>query len=260
MWSELAPIPDWIGRVVHLDRVGSTMDAARDLAFQPGAPAILVAAEEQTAGRGRRGAVWHSVPGLGLAFSVLLRPVAAPEAVGLYSLAAAHAVAEAVRRLGVKSATKWPNDVWARGRKLAGVLVESAIHEHRLAYVSIGIGLNANEAAHQLPEAPPRGATSLRVELGAPVDRSLVGASVLDVLGGLLDARLAPRPEPIIDGWRRTDICLGHRLEVSLGAEEFVCVGRDITQTGALIVEDDSGALRELVAGRVRVALVNRPA
>lgn len=129
MWSELAPVPDWIGRVVHLDRVGSTMDAARELAFEPGAPAILVAAEEQTAGRGRRGAAWQSVPGLGLTFSVLLRPTAAPEAVGLYSLAAALAVAQAAGRLGVQAVTKWPNDVWARGRKLAGILVESAIRE-----------------------------------------------------------------------------------------------------------------------------------
>src|SRR5258708_19597856 len=121
-----------------LERCGST----NALLLKERKDGLLLAAEEQTAGRGRRGRRWHSAPGAGITFSLsrsLQRPVR--EAAGL-SLVAGVAVARALRALGVaQAALKWPNDLVVNGAKLGGILVDTRSHD-RVTHALIGIGLN----------------------------------------------------------------------------------------------------------------------
>src|SRR5207249_3823576 len=84
--------------------------------------------DHQSAGRGRRGRSWNDAPGTSLLASILVRPRIAPALLATFSIATAVAVAEALRRAtGIEARLKWPNDVLARGRKLAGILVETRI-------------------------------------------------------------------------------------------------------------------------------------
>ena len=142
----------------------------------PGDPDGAVAvADEQTEGRGRLGRRWHAPSGTALLFSTLLVPAVEPARLPELSLVAGAAVAEAITDAsGVEPKVKFPNDVLIGGRKVAGILAESS--EGR---VVLGIGVNANQTEAELPADAQTVPTSLRVELGRPVDRAELLAAIL---------------------------------------------------------------------------------
>ncbi|MES1247509.1 MAG: biotin--[acetyl-CoA-carboxylase] ligase [Actinomycetota bacterium] len=131
----------------------------------------LVLANHQTAGRGRLGRVWHDVPGRSLLFSLLLRPPAPMPLWPELSLVAGGAVAAAI---GHGAEVRPPNDVFLNGRKVAGILPEATTGR-----VVLGIGVNVNHTADELPAETVKPATSLRVELGRELDRDELLASIL---------------------------------------------------------------------------------
>jgi BirA family transcriptional regulator, biotin operon repressor / biotin---[acetyl-CoA-carboxylase] ligase len=144
----------------------------------------VAVAEEQTEGRGRLGRSWHAAHGTGVLVSVLLRPPVESSRLPELSLVAGGAVAEAIAELtGIEPAIKFPNDVLIGGRKVAGVLAESS--EGR---VVLGIGVNANQTEEQLPTGTETEPTSLRIEVGAPVERAQLLAAILARLELAYDA------------------------------------------------------------------------
>jgi len=160
-----------IGREqLRLERTASTNEAAFELAASGCAEGAIVVATEQTAGRGRQGRQWFSVPGGSLTFSIVLRPrrnrLTWPE----LPLVTAGSVAEAVRDVGVDEVTlKAPNDVMARGGKIAGVLLENRIPGSGPVVVA-GIGVNVNIRKEEFPREIREGATSLEMLLGEKRD------------------------------------------------------------------------------------------
>jgi BirA family transcriptional regulator, biotin operon repressor / biotin---[acetyl-CoA-carboxylase] ligase len=170
-----------------LEVVGVTGSTNADLLARAAAGApegAVLAAEEQSAGRGRMGRAWVSPPRAALTFSVLLRPDAVPPARrGWIPLLAGVAVASAVRAVtGVDARLKWPNDVLSRDAKLAGILAEAASGA-----VVIGIGLNVSAEPDELPPAGsgpagPLAATSLVAEGWASPDRDLLLTAILGEL------------------------------------------------------------------------------
>lgn len=135
----------------------------------------VAVAEEQTEGRGRLGRSWQAPARTAVLVSVLLRPEVDPPRLPQLSLVAGRAVADALAATtGITPTVKFPNDVLVDGKKVAGILAESSDGR-----VVLGIGVNVNQAADQLPaeaETPP---TSLRLETGAEVDRAPVLAAIL---------------------------------------------------------------------------------
>ena len=131
-----------------LETAGSTNDELRALAEASAPEGLVLLALEQSAGRGRRGAKWFAPPGEALTFSILLRP-AAPKALWpRLALAAGLAVAEVVESFGPAAGIKWPNDVYAEGRKLGGILVEvPTVTPPRLI---IGVGLNVLNSVQEI--------------------------------------------------------------------------------------------------------------
>ena len=147
----------------------------------------VAVAEEQTEGRGRLGRRWVSAPRTSVLCSILLRPPVATPRLPELSLVAGRACAAAIAEVtGLAPAIKFPNDVLLRGRKVAGVLAE-AKGDH----VVLGIGINANAAADQLPSETSLPATSLRLETGRPVDRGALLAALLAHLERAYDDWLA---------------------------------------------------------------------
>jgi BirA family biotin operon repressor/biotin-[acetyl-CoA-carboxylase] ligase len=144
------------GPHIHLPTVGSTMDYARGLAERGAASGTMVTADEQTAGRGRHGRRWATPHGTALACSAILRPLDLEH--NLLPLAVPIAVCEAAEEVApVRCQVKWPNDVWLRGRKLAGVLIEARPPQWAL----IGIGMNLAIADDEFPDDLRWPATSL---------------------------------------------------------------------------------------------------
>ena len=158
------------------------------LLLPPDAPeGALVAAGEQTAGRGRLGRRWLAPAGTSLLCSLQLRPTVASERLPELTGVAARACADAIAALtGLEPELKFPNDVLVGGRKVAGILAEA--REER---VVLGVGVNVNVPAEELPQEVDRPATSLLVETGRELDRAELLAELLERLERRYDAWLS---------------------------------------------------------------------
>lgn len=155
----------------YVDRCPST----QRLVDAGDAEGTVAVSDEQTEGRGRLGRRWHAPAGTGILCSVLLRPPVPPERLPELTLVAARACAEAIRdTTGLDPTVKEPNDVLISGRKVAGILGEA-----REAHVVLGIGINVNVPAADLPERPQIPATSLLAETGMQTQRAALLVELL---------------------------------------------------------------------------------
>lgn len=176
-----------IGReIMMLDEVTSTNDVVFQMAKDGAAEGLVVFAEYQTAGRGRRGNVWQSAPGKGLLFSILLRPdVAVQDSQRLVNWAVegiARTLETACRR---KAIIKPPNDVYINERKIAGVLVEMRAQSGAPHIAVVGIGLNVSHTPDDFPDELRDQATSLGIVTGREVDRTALALALLKNLDQL---------------------------------------------------------------------------
>ncbi len=230
------------------DTIGSTSDRLKELA-RAGAPQwTVVLAERQTSGRGREGRAWQSPSG-GLYLSVLLRP--RDERVSLLPLAAGVAVAEAVAGLGVACELKWPNDVLASGRKLAGILAEASSGSAGVEWLVLGIGVNVALDASRLPSDLRASVTSLRAEGARDADPDAVAVAVLRQLAVWYDA-LREAPSRVAAAWRERAVPWWDApVEVRSGASLLRGRLAAVDDEGALVIELPGGGRRRLVSGEV---------
>jgi BirA family transcriptional regulator, biotin operon repressor / biotin---[acetyl-CoA-carboxylase] ligase len=241
--------------VVHYQTIGSTNDAAAALARTAEAEGVVVVADEQTAGRGRRGRTWFSPPASGLYVSVVLTPARAAcdpaRATRLLTLAAGVALVEAIdETTGLAIDLKWPNDLCAAGRKLAGILAEGVSSGSIADPVVLGYGINVR-AVRYPPELAGR-VTSLEAELGRSVDRGQLFVETLTAIARRYDDLLAGRFDGILDAWRRhAPGACGSRVRWSDGSGDHTGVTAGIDQEGALFVRVGERTER-LVAGELR--------
>jgi BirA family biotin operon repressor/biotin-[acetyl-CoA-carboxylase] ligase len=217
---------------VHLRRVDSTNQRARELAVAGAPHGTLVTAAEQSAGRGRQGRSWSAPPGRALLMSLLLRewPAHLP-------LAAAVAVAETV---GEVAAIKWPNDVVLFGRKVAGILAEGRPQQ---GWMILGIGLNVAVRREDFPPELQETAATMGLAPSA-VEPTLT--RVLDRLGRWLDAPAAATVAAV----RARDALAGREVRYANGSGR----ARGIDDRGRLVVVRTDGREEALDAGEVHLA------
>lgn len=235
--------------VLRFDIVASTNDVARELAASGAEEGLCVEAREQTAGRGRQGRSWTSSPDQGLYLSVILRPEIAPADSPVLTLAAAVAVAETLRLdFEVSADIKWPNDVMASGRKICGILVESAIEDSRIQYAVMGIGVNIGQGAFEGDIANL--ATSLSMEGGRSVPPEEFAKPLLNRLDHWYTIATT-QPSRVIARWQELS-SYAHDCPVRVDSSEGVIEGitRGLTPSGALIIET-ARETREIVSGEV---------
>lgn len=229
-----------LGRyLVYRESTASTMDVARREAAEGAPHGTLVFAEEQTAGRGRRGRSFFSPPRQNLYFTLVLRcPI---ELHRRLPILVPLAVCRAVSAVGVRAAIKWPNDIWARERKLSGMLIDAELTAAG-AVALPGIGINVNGDPTRTPGLENI-ATSVCLELGHEVSREHLLASVCNELESLLAA------DPLDAGneYKAASCVLGQRVRVQpITGGSFEGQAEAIDADGALWVRRDSGT-RELV-------------
>ncbi len=236
-----------LGQVLHCyEEIGSTNDRARELAEEGAEHGEVVLAEAQTAGRGRRGRSWASPPRKNLYFSVVLRPELPPLRAPELTLVASVAVCEALRQAGVSAGIKWPNDILASGKKIAGILNELAAEPDRVSWVVVGVGVNVNVRAEDLPEAVRADATSVLLERGQPAPRALLAAACFTALEEWLDRHAEHGFGVVRDAWRERSVTLGREVVATVGGREIAGTAEDIDEAGALLVRGKAGVERVL--------------
>lgn len=232
-------------RLLLKDTVDSTNDEARRLAERGMPEGLIVITDHQTKGRGRRGATWFSPPGESLAFSILLKPDVPKAFWPRLALVAGLAVAEALEEFIPLVGIKWPNDVWADGKKIAGILVEAGSD-----FVIVGIGLNVNSLT--MPEEVASTATSLALVSGCIISRG-------DVLSAII-RRLAMRRHQI--GTEFKDVIASIRLRCVLTGREVSLLTASgpmngvvdgISDHGELLLRNATGVHPLLQADEVRI-------
>lgn len=195
--DRIAP-PGGLWRVSVFRETGSTNDLARRAAEGGEPEGLVVFAESQTRGRGQFGRVWDSRPGVGLWFSVLLRPRWSGETLPLMTPLVAVALARALAQRAVPVRIKPPNDIYHDGRKLAGILSEA--RSGREPFVVVGIGINVNHARADFPLELQTSATSVAQALGCEaVEREPIAAAVLAELAGIYRADSPPGPDVLAE-------------------------------------------------------------
>ena len=245
-----------IGRSVRFyQSTGSTMDDAAQWAGAGAEEGAVVVAETQSASRGRLGRRWVSDEG-NLYFSVLFRPEA--DALPLLSPLAGVAVARSIRQVaGLHPFIKWPNDIMIDGRKVAGILAESALSGSQIQHAVVGIGVNVALDVSADPEIAAT-AISLNLATGSEVDRAELLRRILQHMDALyLDLRRGRSP---IAEWRRWLDTLGQRVTVTHHGASDTGLAEDIDEHGNLLLRADTGELLTLAAGDItlRTAIKSR--
>jgi BirA family biotin operon repressor/biotin-[acetyl-CoA-carboxylase] ligase len=239
-------------QIHYFAEVDSTNSHARRLAEHGARAGEIVIAESQTHGRGRLGRPWISPAHVNLYLSVILRPQLPPIDAPQITLMAAVALAEALAPfIPVVPEIKWPNDILAEGRKLAGILSESACHAELIDFVILGIGVNINYPVESMPDAIRKRATSIISLAGASVAREDVVRRLIQALDrcyGELEETgfqtLAPR-------WEARFRLRGKKVRVEMTDRIISGTARGIDRDGALLLEDSRGDLQRVVAGDV---------
>jgi BirA family transcriptional regulator, biotin operon repressor / biotin---[acetyl-CoA-carboxylase] ligase len=269
-WAEAVrgALPGFFAPLEVVASLPSTMARAGELAAAGAPEGATVVADRQTEGRGRLGRGWVAPPGSSLLLSVVLRPPLPREAVWLTVAAAGVALAGAVEAVAARAVPadrgasleppgpavglKWPNDLEVDGRKAAGLLAEAHLEGQRPSWVVLGVGVNLAQRREDFPPELAGRATSLALALGAPVDRAaLLGAWAERFLDGYRQLA-AGEPGPTLAAYRRRLVTLGRRVRAErVGAEPVVGTAVDLTATGGLVVQTDSGARVDVLAADV---------
>ncbi len=244
----------WIGRkVLTFACIDSTNTLCRKKGEEGWAEGLLVVADEQTGGKGRRGRSWNTPRGSAIAMSLLLRPEVRPERIAMVTLVAGMALAKACRRLyDLPAEIKWPNDVVIGGKKLSGTLTEMSAQMSMVNYIVVGTGINVN--VEQFPEELSRTATSLYLETGKKQNRARLLAEVLNLFEGYYEQFLRTEDlSQLQEEYNDLLVSAGKTVRVLDPAGEFEGISQGINAQGELLVETQDGTLRSVYAGEVSV-------
>lgn len=233
--------------IILLKAVDSTNTYARKLAADGARDGTVVIAEEQTAGRGRRGNSFYSPPKSGLYMTVILRPEYHAAATDLYTICAGCAVCRAVEELsGTKPLIKWVNDVYLNGKKICGILSEATADYESGTVDSVVTGMGINISTVGFPGELSDKAGSI----GVNVTRSSLAAAVLRELMYCLGRS---RADNIAD-YKARSLVLGKEVTFVLNNVQYTAKAIDIDENGQLVVATREGEMR-LNSGEISVRL-----
>lgn len=227
--------------------IGSTMTEASRLAAAGCESGTVVGAEEQTAGQGRYGRVWHSEPGAGLYVSIILRNPFSQDSMPVVTLALGLAVSDAIQKAcGVPCDLRWPNDVLVQSKKCAGILTQLEGQA-----IVAGIGINVNHA--EFPPELSGIATSLRIASGGEQSRERLLVELIGSVANYTALLEKEGREPILEMFSRaSSFVFGRRVHVDQGAEILRGTTAGLNNAGFLVLQGDDGKQNVIIAGGVR--------
>ena len=232
------------------DELPSTNTALLEEAGAGAPEGLVLVADHQTAGRGRLGRTWSAEPGTALLVSVLLRPPLPFDELPLVLMAAGLAACDGVESAaGFRPQLKWPNDLVADDRKLAGLLSEAAGAGEPA--VVLGLGINVSAGAY--PKELSGEATSCEEVAARPVDRSDLLVGFLTGLEARYSAVLGGKRSSTLDAYCSDSATLGRRVRVDLmSGDPLEGRATGLADDGRLIVTDDAGTEHPVHVGDVK--------
>jgi len=238
-----------LGRnVIFFDAVPSTNDLAFNLAIEGSAEGTVVVAETQTKGKGRLGRSWSSPKHKGIYLSLILRPKISPAQSPVITLMVSSSICKAIQEVcGIEARIKWPNDILLQNKKLGGILTEINAEADRVHFLIIGIGLNVNNDKNSLLP----GAVSLKEAQGCHFSRLNLAQEVLRKIEEDYFVFQKQGSLAIIESWREYNSTLGKRVRVSSDSGQLEGIAVDIENDGGLLIRDDLGLTRKVMAGDV---------
>jgi BirA family biotin operon repressor/biotin-[acetyl-CoA-carboxylase] ligase len=238
----------------HYEVIPSTNIRARELAEKGAPEGTLVIAESQTAGRGRRGRLWVSPQKGGIYLSLIARPQLSPSEAPQITLLTAVALANAIMgQTDLLVQIKWPNDLLIERRKLSGILTELHTEGDLVDYVVVGVGVNVNTTTEALSTIRDQKATSIAVETGKRVLRLKVLRAFLLDFEYQYTLLATHGFSPILERWKTLANIVGRIIRVDMAGGTVKGRVVDIEQTGVLIIKSETGEVRRVFSGDVRI-------
>ncbi len=240
-----------LGRsLICLQTATSTNILARELALQGAPHGSALAAETQTAGRGRLQREWVDSPGKDICVSLILRPHIETQYAPRFTLATALGIHQLLRNMSIPATIKWPNDVLINGKKICGILLELNGTIDELAFVVVGIGINVNTAS--FPSDLSAVATSLCLLTGEQHGRASLFAMLLNTLEPLYDmCETADAYERLLSQYKQACSTIGQEVAVRSLQNEWQGTVQDIDERGQLLLRTPDGQIHALSAGDV---------
>ncbi|MBN1282739.1 MAG: biotin--[acetyl-CoA-carboxylase] ligase [Proteobacteria bacterium] len=234
---------------IHFREIGST----HSYAMSRGAELpdrMIVTADFQREGRGRRGRVWSAPIDSSLLFSIVLKPGFPPATAPLTGHMLAASISAALEDAGVPAYIRWPNDVMAGKAKIAGVLAEASVTGERLDFVVVSAGINVNQDRAALAHIE-RPATSLLIETGRPREPMELMQPLLSRFGALYDSLRAGGAAAVAKEWQGRCCLTGERVALDLGSRIVEGVVRGFSEDGSIIIEEGPGRVSSHSSGEV---------
>lgn len=245
---------EWLGReIVYKEVTSSTNADVRRMAEDGAKNGLLVVADGQTLGKGRRGREWESPKGTNLYFSMLLKPNFSTDKASMVTLVAAYSVAAVIREnTGLDAKIKWPNDIVVGKKKVCGILTEMSMERDYIHHIVVGIGINVNE--EKFPSELEGMATSLKNEKGSIVSRAnLLSDILLQFETDYATFLEAESLKPFVDEYNKMLVNKGSLVKVLDPKGEFSGIAGGIGEDGMLIVFKENGQIEKVYAGEVSV-------
>ncbi|MGM0421025.1 MAG: biotin--[acetyl-CoA-carboxylase] ligase [Bacillota bacterium] len=210
---------------------------------------LVIVAGEQTRGRGRKGNDWHSPPGGGLYFSILLKPEIFIEYSSYLTVISALALYNILID-DYPVFIKWPNDIYLHNKKIAGILVESNCYHDKIKRAILGVGCNTN--INEFPSILEEKATSLRIFKGDLINNQDVVVDYLNEFE-LLYAELLNGNRDFMSKWEEILDIKNQQIKVQSGENIWQGTVQEITQKGHLLIKMNNGNIKEVSSGEVTV-------
>lgn len=247
-------ITKWAGREISCyEKVDSTNHAAKNAAEQGGLHGALFLAEQQTAGKGRRGRGWISPSGTGIWMTILLRPQFEPSCASMLTLVAALSVSKAIEKeTGLFAPIKWPNDITVNGKKVCGILTEMSAEMEWIHYVVIGIGINVN--IEEFPKELQDTATSLKRECGREVERAPLISTFLSEFEHDYETFMESQNlSGLMKQYNQRLVNCEREVRILDPLGEYTGIAEGIDMQGALLVRKGKGEIVRITSGEVSV-------
>jgi BirA family biotin operon repressor/biotin-[acetyl-CoA-carboxylase] ligase len=245
------------GSIRFLEVIDSTNRLALELPAAQARHGLVVVAREQTAGRGRAGRPWLSLPDVGLHFTAVLLPKKTVSGIQLVNFAGALAVHDALRKFCESHLDiRWPNDVLLGGRKVSGILAEAAFKGQCLERLVLGVSVNVGHKLHDFAvmQPMPTAPTSILLSEGFTPAMEEVLLAVLQGLNCWYDVLISGGAGAILSEIRRrSSYVSGRRLVIEVDEQQLDVTSVCLNEDGSLQVRMPSGCELRLLAGDVRV-------
>ncbi|MBR5329598.1 MAG: biotin--[Firmicutes bacterium] len=238
----------WLGRkYVYVPELASTNSLGYELAEKGEPMGCVIAADVQTAARGRKGRVWESPDG-GLWFSLILRPAFSPqEAASLTTVTAVGLCRGLMYYPGLGAKIKWPNDIFVDGKKLGGILSEMKVDQNKLIYAVIGVGINLSSGT--LSSEVASSAVGMEDVLGDGVDKKELLCHLLLGLESAYDQYFAGQKEQLFEEWKEHSMIIGKNVTVKTVSGDVKGKPVGLTDDGFLLLDMGGGRGAKVISG-----------